>query len=909
MATDVLAQDTSAAGYPAAWEFDGLLTDGTAVRVRPANPDDVSLLGTFHAALSQESMYRRYFGIHAALTHDELVDIATVDYRNRMAFVAINGDALIGYASFDRFVSKPDDAEIAFLVADEARHRGVATLLFESLAAYARSLGISRFIAEVLEGNNEMLQVFGATGLALERSGSDGNVEITIDLQPTRAYVACCDEREAVAEAASVTSILRPRSIAVVGAGREPGGAGHEIVHSLMASDFTGMVYPVNPHAQAISGASAFPSLSSLPRPIDLVIVAVQPKVVGEIVDESAAIGARAIVIITAGFGETGKKGAAVETQILSVARHHGMRIVGPNCLGVVNTDPTVRMNATFADLDISAGKLALISQSGALGIALAHRASEEGIGLSSFVSIGNKLDVSSNDLLCFLERDEQTSVIALYLESFGNPRKFARIAQRIGERKPIVALTAGRSDAGARGARSHTAAAATPDVVVTALLANAGVIKVDRLDELLDVSNLLLTDKLSHGGRIGLVGNSGGPLILAADACDAAGLIVSEFGEQTKASLRTVVKAAAAVTNPVDLTADGTGSELERAIDIALREEDIDAVIVVVTELPALTATDTYEVAVRLAAKTDKPIVLSLLGAHEPRRDSASNVACFPSPERAAAALAHVRQYAAWRDHRLSTMAQVAPARAATVNEVLTATLERHPNGGWLELDEGAMLLESFGLPVLQTEGVSNVAEALHKAEEIGFPVVLKARSGELVHKSEVGGVVVGIADKAALEHAYSEMHKRLGALMGGAVIQAMAPTGVEAIVGVVADPLFGPLVMVGLGGVMTDLLGDRAFGVPPFEPGQADAMVGSLRLAPLLDGYRGAPAVDRSALVHLVELVAHVADQVPKLIELDLNPVVVTTACARILDCKVRLGPSVTGPGPLFRALRARR
>ena len=722
-----------------------------------------------------------------------------------------------------------------------------------------------------------------------------------------------------MAEVASVAAILRPRSIAVVGAGHHPGNVGHQVVRALLVGDFSGTVYPVNPTARAVCGVPAFPALLSIPERVDLAVVAVPASAVPGVIDEAASIGVRAVTIITAGFGETGPSGAAVETALLSVARTHGMRIVGPNCLGVINTDPDVRMNATFGPLDPLPGRLALISQSGAVGVVLGEQTRAAGLGLSAFLSVGNKLDVSPNDLLCFFEHDDRTSVIALYLESLGNPRKFARIARRVGAAKPIVALKAGRTSAGARGARSHTAAAATPEVTVAALLRSAGVIKVDRLEELLDVSAILLAAPLPAGRRVALVGNSGGPLILAADACEGGDLTVPELGEATQHALGEVLTSAAATANPVDLTADGTAATLEQALEIVLADDAIDAVITIVVATMAISAAEVQETIARVAQRAGKPVVAcSVEAAAAGTPASAADVAGtpagaavaeLPSPERAAAALGHVCRYAQWRRRPLLPPEEPEePSSHSVIGEIVASALARSPAGGWLELDQGTRLLEACGLPVLPARGAATAAEAAAAAADVGFPVVLKARSGELVHKTDVGGVALNLADADAVRAAFEAMESRLGAQMGGAVIQPMASWGVEAIAGLASDPDFGPVVMVGLGGVMTDLLRDRAFAVPPLEPSAADAMVASLRAAPLLDGYRGAPKVDRRALVTVLEQIARVAEEVPELVELDLNPILVSPDGALAVDCKVRLAPRQPGPGPLFPALRRR-
>ena len=901
-------QNVETAGYPASWEFDGLLADGAAVLVRPVRPSDAKALVGLHVH-PQPGAPPRIYATHPALMASEMAHFTTVDYQERMAFVVLAEDRLVAFASFDRLNAHESVAQIAFVVDESFQHRGIATLLFESLVAYAHSMGVEQFLAEVLEQNTHMLNILTSTGLRSTTVNHGGTVRIEIDLRPTAKYRALCDEREANAEVASTSAILRPNTVAVVGAGRTSGSAGHEVVRSILAGDFSGTVYPVNPSARSICGVKAFATLSLIPEPIDLAIIAIPADRVAGVIEEAAALGVRAVTVITAGFAETGRSGALAETELLKVARRHGMRIVGPNCLGLVNTDPQVRMNATFTGLDPLPGRLALVSQSGAVGIVLAEQASAAGLGLSSFVSVGNKLDVSSNDLLCYFERDERTSVIALYLESLGNPRKFARIARRVGAHKPIVALKAGRTTAGVRGARSHTAAAASPDITVTALLQSAGVIKVDRFEELLDVSEILLTGRLPMGRRVALVGNSGGPLILAADACEAGGLVVPELDEATKTRLKATLVPAAAVANPVDLTADGTAASLETVLEVVLDDPAIDAVIVVVTEVTALSTRDARTAVARVAQGHDKPIVACLLGAAPARvSEGVSLVGELLSPERAAAALNHVCRYAEWRRNDCPSGDDVGRlAVEPSVRSIVASRLASNPEGGWLELEDAAELLQACGVPVLATRAATSADEAVAVAESIGFPVVLKARSGSLVHKSDVGGVVLGLESAEAVREAYLSMSNRLGEHMGGAVLQPMTPAGVEAIIGIAVDPDFGPIVMAGLGGVMTDLLGDHAFGVPPFNPGTAESMIHSLRAAALLDGYRGSPKVDRDALIAVLESIAKVAELVPELVELDLNPVVVTASGALVVDCKARLAPGRNGPGPLFRAMRS--
>ncbi|MDA8342657.1 MAG: GNAT family N-acetyltransferase [Actinomycetota bacterium] len=906
-APDAAVPDDQAA--PPGWTTDGLLTDGVGVRVRPIRSDDADALIEFHAGLSQETVHFRFFSAHPRLSTDEVRRFTRVDYRDRMAFVAEVAGRMVGVSRYDR-TPGTDEAEAAFVVADDFQGRGVGTIFVEHLVAYARTQGIDRFVADVLPENSTMLGVFAAAGLQLTRAWDQGTVRVEIDLRPTAAYLTACDNREATAEAASLATLLRPRSIAVVGAGREPGGVGHGIVRALLAGDFAGTVYPVNPHARSVCGVPAFPDLTSLPEPIDLAVFAVPVGALEAVVAEAASLGVHAAVVITSGLAETGGRGRDAEAELLDVARRAGMRVVGPNCLGVVNTDPTVRMNATFGGAAAPPGGLAVISQSGAVGVVLVEQATRSGLGLSLFVSMGNKLDVSSNDLLCFIERDERTQVVALYLESFGNPRKFARVARRVGQTTPIVALKAGRTPAGARGARSHTAANATPEVVTAALLRGAGVIEVASLEELTDVSTVLLSAPLPAGRRVALVGNSGGPLILAADACASAGLDVPELSDTTTVALERVVDPAGAIGNPVDLTSGGDAATLARTLDLVAADRGVDAVIVVVTDLPALSAAEARAAVTGWADRSPDartvPVIACILGAERPAGTPGhQSVAELPSPERAAIALARVAAHAAWRRAVPAMPEPTWWGSTHGAQRMIAAELERVPGGGWLDAATAAQLLETAGVPVAPTLAARDVGAALAAAEQLGYPVALKAGNGELVHKTEAGGVILDLADPEALTAAFEQLSARLGPAMMPAVVQPMAGRGVEAIVGLTVDAVTGPVVMVGLGGVLTDLVGDHAFGIPPLVRAEVEAMVASLRAAPLLDGYRGAPAVDREALVELVETVGQLAEALPEIAELDCNPVIVTPAGALVVDAKVRIAPPRRGPDPLIRAL----
>lgn len=895
-------------GYPTSWEVDSLLIDGSGVRLRPILPSDEVLVADFHRSLSKESVYLRYFGAVSDLSKRDLERATNPNYETSMAIVALVAERLIGVASYER-LDGSNAAEVAFAVADEYQGRGVGTLLLESLAAYAREQGIEQFVADTLPENSVMIAVFEDAGMSEISRFVDGVVRVRLDLKPTPEYFVRREQRERVAAAASVASFLRPRTIAVIGAGRKPGGVGHAIVQALLAGDFAGIVYPVNPAATSICGVRAYASISEVPSPVDVAVVAVPPVAVRDVVEEAADAKVQALVIITSGFAETGQDGADIECELLEIARRAGTRIVGPNCLGVSSTDPEIRANATFSPVAPLPGRVGLFTQSGAVGIVLLEEAQRVGIGVSNFVSVGNKLDVSGNDLLCFWEDDPRTDVIAMYLESFGNPRKFLRIAQRVGRSKPIVALKAGRTVAGARGARSHTAAAATPAVASDALLSAAGIVAVESLDEMLDVVAVFAGCPLPGGRRVALVGNSGGPLILAADACSAAGLLVPELSLVTQDALRSALTPAAAVTNPVDATADGGSQALEIAVRTVLADDGIDAAIVVITPLLSMAREAAVEAIDLVAKDSSKPIVACVFG--ELTSSAIERNLSFvvvPSPERAAVALERSATYSEWRARGVSEPARPTDVNLGAARALVHRFLETNPEGGWLDVDEANALLSAFGVPLIESIAASSSDDSVIAASKLGYPVALKAAGGELVHKTEAGGVALALTDDASVADAYASMERTLGANFGRVVVQKMADGGVEVIVGLTVDVWFGPLIMFGIGGVATDVLGDHAFGVPPISGDDAARLVESIRGAPLFHGYRGSGPVDVAAVRDVLERVSSLSDEIPEVAELDLNPLIVSGDGAVVVDWKVRVLPRPSGPDAYMRILRRR-
>lgn len=880
--------------YPTRWIVDAVLSDGAAVSIRPIRPEDGAALVAFHAGLSEETVYRRFFACKPQLTEREVEHFTTVDYRDRMAFVAVFDDTIIGVGRYDR-VPGTDEAEVAFVVADAHQGRGLGSLFLEYLAAAAGECGITRFVAETLAFNRDMLTVFRAAGYREDTRHSHGVVSVVLDIRPADAARERSEAREWSAAVQSVSRLLRPRSIAVVGASRREGSVGHSLVRNLIEAGFQGTVYPVNPHAHSVMGLTAYPRVDAIPDAVDCAVVAVPAAAALDVVDSCAAKGVHGLVVVSSGFSEVGPGGAGLERRLVERAHRGGMRIIGPNCIGVINTDERVRMNATFAARAPRPGPIAFASQSGALGIAMLERAEGMGLGISGFVSMGNKVDVSSNDLLRYWERDEQTRVILLYLESFGNPRAFSRVARRVSRTTPIVAVKAGRSAAGARAAASHTAALASPDSAVDALFRQTGVIRVDTLEELFDVGAVLAHQPLPRGRRVAVVGNAGGAGILAADALTGDGLEVVELDASVRAALRAAAPSAAAVANPVDLGAGAGVEAYAETVAVLLGSPQVDAVLAIHAPVPG-TATEAVAAALCAAAPaTDKPLLATFLGmAHLPALSQGGvRVPGFAFPETAARALAAAAGYARWRarpEGRVTALSGVDPEAAGAV---VAAALARRPEGGWLDSEEAGGLLAAYGIATVPQVRVRSADEAAAAAQSLGFPVVLKVAGSGILHKSEIGGVRLGLGDGAAVHDAYAAMAAAAGPFMDGVLVQPMAAPGVEMIVGVVHDPLFGPLLMLGSGGLAVEVLGDRAFRAVPLTDIDARDMVRALRGAPLLFGHRGAPAVDVAGLEEVLLRAGRLAEDVQELAEMDLNPVIVAPGGVAIVDVRIRLEP----------------
>jgi acetyl coenzyme A synthetase (ADP forming)-like protein len=733
-----------------------------------------------------------------------------------------------------------------------------------------------------------MMEVFRGSGFTIRVTVEAGVYHLTLDLSRTPAVEAQAAAHAQIAVAASMQPFFSPRSVAVVGVSHQRGKIGSEVLHNLIASGFTGRLFAVHRSATEIQGIPAFPHVTSLPEAPDLAVVCVPAADVLAVVHDCIAKGVKGIVVITAGFAETGEPGRLLEAELLAAVRRAGIRLIGPNCMGVLNTDPAIRLNATFSPVFPPGGRVAMLSQSGALGLAILDNARELQIGLSTFVSVGNKADVSGNDLLQFWEQDPNTDVVLMYLESFGNPRKFSQIARRLARRKPIVVVKAGRSQVGARAATSHTGALATSDRVVDALFHQCGVIRTDTMEELFDVTRVLSQQPVPRGRRVAIVTNGGGPGILAADACEARGLEVVAFTADTTHTLRELLPPAASVGNPVDMIASATADHYERTVAAVLRDKNVDSVLVIFITPMVTSAADVALAIKRAAAQVPgKPVVAVFMGAEA--AEALRPIPSFIFPEAAAAALARAARYGAWRaqpeDHVPALLDFDADAARTTVQHAL------EHGGGWVRPSDARALLRAAGIPSARTIEASDEEAAAHAAETIGYPVALKAFGPSIIHKTELGAIRLNLPDAAATKAAFRALKDSLGDSMTGGLVQEMIDDGVEMLVGVVEDPAFGPVVACAPGGTSAELFGDTSFGVAPLTDSHAQSMIDGLRVAPLLRGYRGAVAVDEAGLRDTLLRLSALAALCPEIQEIEINPLQVCRSGVKALDVRARI------------------
>jgi acetate---CoA ligase (ADP-forming) len=886
--------------YPGHREADVVLRDGSTVHVRPARPADAPEVERLLKGLSDHSRWLRFFSGSPNL--GKAVQWATeLDYDRRYGLVATSGadGRVVGHVGFERQPDHLDRAEVAMEVADAMQSKGLGTILLGQIAEAANQLGVEILDAELLPENHQMVKVFRDSGFPVKTHSLPGAllIEFPTSLSPTA--LERFERREQVAATAAMRAFFEPRSVAVLGASRRRGTVSGELFHNLLAAGFNGPVYPVNPKTPVVQSVLAYKSVLDVPGPVDLAVLAVPAPLVVQAAEECAAKGVRALVVVSAGFAETGPEGAQRQRELLAVCRAAGMRLIGPNCLGIVNTDPEVSMDATFGPITPQPGRVGFLSQSGALGLAIIDYANALGLGLSSFVSVGNKADISSNDLLSYWEQDERTGLVLLYLESFGNPRKFARVARRVARTKPVLAVKSGRSAAGARATSSHTGALlAASDVTVDALFHQAGVIRADTLEELFDVASLLANQPIPAGRRVGIVTNAGGPGIMCADACEAGGLEVVQLSPGLQARLADGLPAEAAVANPVDMLASAPPEHYRRAVGLLAGSGEVDAVIAIF--IPPL-LTDPAEVAraVRDAAAAAGPVpVLSVtMSAHQlpDEADGAGpRLPRYQFPEDAARALVRAVEYATWRQRPEGHAPELPEACRDEAAALLAEVLAERPHSHWLAPDEVARLLACYGLPVAEWRLAGSPEEAGAAAAELGGPVALKAVAPRLVHKTEANAVRLHLTGAGQVRTAAARMAEAVAAqgyTVDGFLVQRMVGDGVELLIGVVHDPSFGPVVACGAGGTAVELLKDVAVRITPLTDLDAAEMVRSLKTFPLLEGYRGAPRADVAALEDLLLRISALVEAHPEIAELDCNPVKALPDGVVVVDARVRV------------------
>jgi len=898
-----------ASSYPRHLDADVVLRDGSTVRVRPVRAEDEDAIRDFLESLSDRTIYLRFFSGGVNLKNVARW-AANVDYRNRFGLVALAGGRIIAHAMYVR--DDDDRGDVGIEVADAYQARGLGTIMTGQLAEQASRQGIAAFVAEILPANRQMINLLRDSGFPLNTTSEPGIVRIEYPTSLTAEAVERFEQRERTAAVAAARRLLAPTSVAVVGAGRSRGTIGGELFHNLIANEFQGPVYPVNPKADVVQSVVAYPSVTAIPGPVDCAVIVVPGADVIGVARECATKGVGGLIVISAGFAEVGGDGVERQRELVEICREAGMRLIGPNCMGVINTAPDVRLGATFAPNFPPHGRVAFLSQSGGLGLAIIDHAAGLGLGLSSFVSIGNKADLSGNDLVQYWEQDDDTDVILLYLESFGNPRKFSRIARRVGKSKPIIAVKSGRSAAGARATSSHTGAMlAASDVTVDALFRQAGVIRTDTLAEMFDVTSVLSSQPPPCGTRVAIVGNAGGPGILCADACDAQGLTIAAFDDELRATLAAFLPGEAATGNPVDMIASATADDFGAVIDAIGNSGAVDAVISIFAPPLVTKAEDVARAIVDASGRLDPPIpVLSVFmgvaGSPAELREGARRVPAFAFPEEAARALARAASYGAWRDRPEGEVPAYPEAQRDEIATMFAEILAGGPR--WLTPVETARVLDAYGVPFAAWTVAPSPSAAGRAARSLGGAVALKAVSPTLLHKSDAGGVQIGLLGAETVQRAATEMARRLGEAghtVEGFLVQPMVESGVEMFVGVVHDGTFGPVVACGAGGTAIELLHDVNVRLAPLTDVDAREMIRGLATFPLLDGYRGAAKADVAGLEDLLLRVGAMVEEHQEIAEMDLNPVMTGPAGAVAVDARIRVEAPARRPplGARFR------
>jgi len=883
---------TAAGGVAGPEETEETLRDGRVVTVRPLRAGDTAGVAAMWRRLDAPA--RRRFTDLAHLPSERAGEVALPRPGHAAGIIAIApAGSVAGVARYERMAG--DAAGFLVFVDASWRRAGLGTVLLRRLAEAARHAGVRRMAGDLPEGDVAMRGLLAELGLEYTEQVTAATVHASFAVQETDAYLDAVLADQRAAARVAVGPFLRPGSIALVGASDKPGSVGRLLLAHLLESGFTGPVYPVTARHQVIRGMTCYPELASCPTRPDLALVAVPAPAVAGVVDQAGALGVRAVCVISAGFAEIGGQGRVLQDELRRRARAAGVRLIGPNCMGLLNGGPETRFNATFSAAFPPPGHLSFVTQSGGLGLAALALLNGPSLGVSGFVSVGNTVDLTPNDLLLYWDEDPGTHVVLAYLESVPDPRRFARITRRISRHQPVVAVKAGRTGAGRRAASSHTAALAAGETAVEALFHQAGVIRADTLEEMFDVAAVLSAQPVPAGRRVAVLTNGGGPGILVADACEAAALLVPELSDDTQAALRVGLPPQASVKNPVDTVASATAEQYGQALRLLGAAEEIDAIIAVY--IPAFVPAEDVarEITAAAAALAAKAVLaVFLIAGPAPASLSEAGIPVFTYPEKAAAALGRIARWAEWRARpagHVVTPPGIDPgAGRAVADEVLAG----QPGGGWASAGAAAQLLAAYGIPAARSRLVRTPAQAAAAQAELAGPVAVKIAAA--IHKSDVGGVALGITTPQAAAGAVTAIRARLSeaGLAGQAaefLVQEQIRDGVEMIVGVTHDPAFGPLVLAGLGGTTVEVLGDVAVRITPLSNTDVDEMLRSLRSYRLLTGYRQSPPLDVAAFAELLHRVSAMVEDLPEIAELDLNPVFVRQHGTVVADVRVRL------------------
>ncbi len=880
-------------GYPERAEADVVLKDGSVCRLRPIKPSDADGIQLFHARQSDESIYLRFFAPMRQLSERDLTRFTHVDYQDRMALVATIHDDIVGIGRYDRIDERV--AEVAFNISDHLHGKGIASVLLEHLAALAAAAGIREFEAEVLPQNRKMLAVFSEAGYKVARRFEDGVVMLSFAIEPTAESLSVRFAREHRAEAQSMRTMLHPASIAVIGASRRERAVGHQILKHIVDGGFSGPVHAVNDKTSEVYGVPAVGSVRDIEGGVELAVVAVPAPEVPAVVEDCAASGVKTLLIVSSGFAETDESGTALQARVLRLARDHGMRVVGPNSFGLINTDPAVGLNATLTSIIPEPGHLGLFSQSGALAIANLDSAARRNLGISVFASAGNRADVSGNDLMQYWVDDPNTHAVGLYLESMGNPRKFSRIARHLASNKPVIVVKADSGRYGAPPGHRVRRPKVKPHAF-TSMLGQAGVIRCENVHELFDVAQLLVHQPLPAGPRVAVVGNSSQLAALSADNAVARGLEVTH--------------------GPVALPTEATAEQFREAVDAAFADPEVDSVVICFIPPVGALDQDVVEALRHAASRSEKPCVATLLGmrgvdpggrqanpggsyveesGEVPEGHARQAVPLYPMPEEAVQALAAATDYARWREKDKGESVIRDGIDRWAARALLDRVLEEDPEGRALTVDETQELLAAYGIHLWPRKEAATADEAVAAAEEVGYPVVLKSLSPVVRGQSVLEGIRVDLHSEVAVREAFETMDRRLAPLDANYfVVQRMADHGISCVLSTLEDPLFGPVVSFSLAGAPRDLLDDISYRIPPLTDVDVREMVDEVKVRPLLDGRGGAPAVDRDAIEDVLGRLSLMSDDFLELSSVELNPVMVHTDGLTVLGADIVISPA---------------